>query len=52
MVLRLIKKYIRYGDFWENAAVGLAHEIIEGRIEKPEAVVCANDWMAIICAIP
>ena len=45
--LKIDKKYIRYGDFWENAAVGLAHEIIERRIEKPEAVVCANDWMAI-----
>ncbi|MBQ7047176.1 MAG: GGDEF domain-containing protein [Oscillospiraceae bacterium] len=39
--------YYRYGDFWEAAAKQLAHEIIEGKIEKPHAVVCANDWMAI-----
>lgn len=45
--LKINKEYIRYGDFWENAAVNLAHEIIDGKIERPEAVVCANDWMAI-----
>lgn len=39
--------YIRYGDFWEAAAINLAHDIIDGKIEKPEAVICANDWMAI-----
>lgn len=45
--LNINTEYIRYGDFWEDAAVNLAHEIIDGKIERPEAVVCANDWMAI-----
>lgn len=45
--IEIREDYIRYGDFWETAAVNLAHEIIDGKIEKPEAVVCANDWMAI-----
>ncbi|MGN0621082.1 MAG: GGDEF domain-containing protein [Porcipelethomonas sp.] len=39
--------YWRYGDFWENAAKQLAKDIADGAVEKPEAVVCANDWMAI-----
>ncbi len=39
--------YMRYGDFEEEAAIKLAHEIIDGKIEKPDAVVCANDWMAV-----
>jgi len=37
--------YIIYGDFWKPSAVKLAEDIISGRIEKPDAVVCANDAM-------
>ncbi len=37
----------RYGDFWLNAPARLAADIAEGRIERPEAVVCGNDFMAI-----
>lgn len=36
-----------YGDFWKNSAVILADDIINGKIEMPEAVVCTNDSMAI-----
>lgn len=39
--------YYRYGDFWEASAKQLAADIIEGRVERPHAVVCASDWMAI-----
>lgn len=45
--IEIRQDYIRYGDFWENSATELAHDIIDGKIEKPEAVVCANDWMAV-----
>ncbi|MGN0620647.1 MAG: AraC family transcriptional regulator [Porcipelethomonas sp.] len=39
--------YVFYGDYWENAAKELARDIAEGKIEKPEAIVCANGFMAI-----
>ena len=35
------------GDFWSDAAQKLADEIISGEREKPDAVVCASDVMAI-----
>ena len=37
-----------YGDFWIYAAQNLAAEIAGGTREKPDAVVCANDTMAIV----
>lgn len=37
----------RYGDFWLNAPKRLAEDIAEGKVPMPEAVVCANDFMAI-----
>ncbi len=36
-----------YGDFWQERAKQLAVRIAEGSIPFPEAVVCANDAMAI-----
>lgn len=36
-----------YGDFWEKSAEELAEAICFGKIEKPEAVVCANGGMAV-----
>ncbi len=38
---------IVYGDFWVYAAQKLADEIADKRREKPDAIVCANDVMAI-----
>ncbi|MBR4627306.1 MAG: substrate-binding domain-containing protein [Ruminococcus sp.] len=38
---------IIYGDFWIWAAKKLADEIADGTREMPDAVVCANDTMAI-----
>ena len=35
-----------YGDFWKITAQRLAKDIIEGRRERPDAVICANDVMA------
>lgn len=35
-----------YGDYWENSAVQLAEEIASGKREKPDAVVCGNDYTA------
>ncbi|MGB4659670.1 MAG: GGDEF domain-containing protein [Mobilitalea sp.] len=35
------------GDFWYTGGQRLARKIIRGEVEKPEAVVCINDHMAI-----
>ncbi|MDE6789246.1 MAG: substrate-binding domain-containing protein [Ruminococcus sp.] len=42
------RKSCIYGDFWEDAAKSLAEKIINGELEKPDAVVCGNDHSAII----
>lgn len=36
-----------YGDFWKARAIRLADEIADGVIDRPEAVVCTSDIMAI-----
>ncbi len=36
-----------YGDFWKDAALRLAQDIADGRICKPEAIVCAGDITAV-----
>lgn len=36
-----------YGDFWRNAPIEFAEKILTCGLELPEAVVCANDTMAI-----
>lgn len=39
--------HIIYGDFWTLRATTLAKQIADGEIERPEAVVCANDKSAV-----
>ena len=36
-----------YGDFWKVSAENLAKEFLNGKRPLPDAVVCANDSMAI-----
>lgn len=38
---------IVYGDFWKNSAKELAKEFADGKRPLADAVVCANDCMAI-----
>lgn len=38
---------IFYGDFWYSSGESLAKKIISGEVEKPEAVICASDHMAL-----
>lgn len=38
---------IFYGDFWFNSGERLAEDIIAHRVPMPEAIICANDHMAI-----
>ncbi len=40
-------EYRVYGDFWYTSGEKLAHDIVEGRIEKPDAVIAASDHMAL-----
>lgn len=41
------QNYVFYGDFWVNYAKSFAVRIANGDIERPEAIVCGNDFMAL-----
>jgi len=41
------REKIFYGDFWYTSGEKLAERIISGELEKPDAVICASDHMAI-----
>lgn len=41
------KTLVFYGNFWKSAGVKLGIQIAEGQVPMPEAVVCANDAMAV-----
>lgn len=36
-----------YGNFWYTGGEEFADRILSGEVEMPEAVVCANDFMAV-----
>ena len=38
---------IFYGDFWYSSGENLADRIVSGELEKPDAVICASDHMAL-----
>ena len=44
--LALTEDHVIYGDFWLNSGQALAQEYITGKRPLPQAVVCANDYMA------
>ncbi len=37
---------VHYGDFWMNSGQALAKRYINGELPYPQAIVCANDYMA------
>lgn len=37
---------VQFGDFWFNSGNALAEQYIQGKSTMPEAVICANDYMA------
>lgn len=41
------KSYYCYGDFWKTKSKEFANKIISGELERPEAIVCGNDVMAV-----
>ena len=38
---------IFYGNFWRNQGEEIVNYLLEGREKCPEAIICANDYMAI-----
>lgn len=38
---------IHWGNFWKNCGEGIVEEMMASERGLPEAIVCANDWMAI-----
>ncbi|MDF2905682.1 MAG: hypothetical protein K0R34_1003 [Herbinix sp.] len=38
---------IYYGDFWKFAGIQAVEHWLEGDLERPQAIVCANDYMAL-----
>lgn len=43
---------LKYGDFWERPTITAVNEIINSNLPLPEAIICANDTMAITtCSI-
>ena len=37
---------VYWGDFWMPSGVALAKRYISGELELPDAIICANDYMA------
>ena len=47
MALRFREDRIFYGDFWYTSGTGFAEKLLPNGEDLPEAIVCANDNMAI-----
>ncbi|MGN0606873.1 MAG: helix-turn-helix domain-containing protein, partial [Oscillospiraceae bacterium] len=45
--IEINEKDILYGYFWKGVSEQIGRDIAENRLERPDAVVCANDVMAI-----
>ena len=45
--LKFDENDIFFGDFWKEKAAALGRRIASGDIEKPDAVICGNDVMAV-----
>lgn len=37
---------VHWGDFWMPSGAALAKQYVSGELEMPDAVICANDYMA------
>jgi len=42
--------HILYGDFWELPAKDAINKLMDSNLPKPDAICCANDYMAIAAA--
>ncbi|MBQ8979331.1 MAG: GGDEF domain-containing protein [Oscillospiraceae bacterium] len=45
--MRFDENNIVWGDFWYTSGKALADEIVSGKRERPDAVICLSDHMAI-----
>ena len=45
--IQLDASMIFFGDFWKEKPRQLGLDIAQGRVEKPDAIVCASDIMAV-----
>lgn len=45
--LEVTDDHLVYGDFWYPSGEKLADDIAEGRVSKPDSVICASDHMAL-----
>lgn len=45
--IEVSEKNYSYGDFSNNSGIALADKIASGEIDRPQAVMCTNDGMAI-----
>ncbi len=45
--LSVLPEHIVYGDFWYTSGDRLAEDIADGKVERPDAVLCASDCMAL-----
>ena len=45
--LQVLDNRIFYGDFWYNSGEGVAEQLLRNRDSLPQAIACANDYMAI-----
>ena len=41
------EKRVHRGNFWKNCGEEIVEEILNSDLEQPEAIVCANDYMAM-----
>lgn len=44
--IRINENKIHFGDFWMSAGEQLAGKYVDGTLPMPQAVACANDYMA------
>lgn len=45
--LEVAENRVFFGDFWYNSGTNCAEELLRNRGDLPEAIICANDCMAI-----
>ncbi|MBR4667425.1 MAG: GGDEF domain-containing protein [Butyrivibrio sp.] len=45
--LSVLPEHIVYGDFWYTSGDRLGEDIADKKLERPEAVLCASDTMAL-----
>lgn len=45
--LEVTEEHRRYGDFWYQSGEKLADDIADGKISKPDCVLCASDHMGL-----